>query len=399
MEPHADRGDPAPPREPRGTVERLTPAGRGAVATLRLTGPLVDLDAPPRPFFCAASGLPLGELPLGRIAFGTVGDTPAEEVVVCRVEPHVVELHCHGGDAAVRRIVADLAPRGFVLRDAVWPGTTLFERECHQALSRAQTQLAANLLLAQQAGLLRRALEQVTAAHPDATLAAERLAALWRWRRAGLRLTQPFRVALVGRPNVGKSSLINALVGYERSIVFDAPGTTRDVVTAETALAGWALQLADTAGFRTGAGELETLAMDRARDWLAEADLVLLVLDRSQPLTAEDRELCQSYPQALCLVNKVDLPSAWPGDGELLPTDPRNASSRPAPLAVSAVTGRGMEELQRQILAHLLPEPVTGPVALPFTPRQVAHLERARVALDQPDWDGLRRECGRVVDE
>jgi tRNA modification GTPase len=359
----------------------------------------VDLDAQGRPFFCAASGLPLGELPLGRIAFGTVGDTPAEEVVVCRIEPHVVELHCHGGDAAVRRIVADLAPRGFVLCNAVWPGTTLFERECHQALSRAQTQLAANLLLAQQAGLLRRALEQVTAAHPDATLAAERLEALWRWRRAGLRLTQPFRVALVGRPNVGKSSLINALVGYERSIVFDAPGTTRDVVTAETALAGWALQLADTAGFRTGAGELETLAMDRARDWLAEADLVLLVLDRSQPLTAEDRELCQAYPQAICLVNKVDLPSAWPGDGELFPPDPRNASSRPAPLAVSAVTGRGMEELQRQILAHLLPEPVTGPVALPFTPRQVAHLERARVALDQQDWDGVRRECGRVVDE
>jgi hypothetical protein len=58
-----------------------------------------------------------------------------------------------------------------------------------------------------------------------------------------------------------------------------------------------------------------------------------------------------------------------------------------------------MEELQRQILAHLLPEPVTGPVALPFTPRQVAHLERARVALDQQDWDGVRRECGRVVDE
>jgi tRNA modification GTPase len=359
----------------------------------------VDLDAPPRPFFCAASGLPLGELPLNRIAFGTVGDTPSEDVVVCRIQPDVLELHCHGGEAALGRIVADLAPRGFVLRDAVWPGTTLFERECHEALSRAQTQLAANLILAQQAGLLRRALEQVTAARPDATLAAERLDTLWRWRAAGLRLTQPFRVALVGRPNVGKSSLINGLLGYERSIVFDAPGTTRDVVTAETALAGWAVQLADTAGFRAEAGELETLAMDRARDWLAGADLVLLVLDRSQPLTAEDRELCQAYPQALCLVNKVDLPSAWPGDGDLFPPDPRDPSARPAPLAVSAVTGGGMDDLQRQILTRLLPEPVTGPVALPFTPRQVAHLEQARTALAQGDWDGIRRECARVVGE
>jgi tRNA modification GTPase len=206
-------------------------------------------------------------------------------------------------------------------------------------------------------------------------------------------------VALVGRPNVGKSSLINGLLGYERSIVFDAPGTTRDVVTAETALAGWAVQLADTAGFRAEAGELETLAMDRARDWLAGADLVLLVFDRSQPLTAEDRELCQAYPEALCLVNKVDLPSAWPGDGDLFPPDPRDPSARPAPLAVSAVTGGGMEDLQRQILSRLLPEPVTGPVALPFTPRQVAHLEQARTALAQGDWDGIRRECARVVGE
>jgi len=383
------------PRELRGTVEWLTPAGRGAVATVRLIGPLGTLDAPPRPFFCAASGRPLADLPLGRIAFGTVGRDPAEEVVVCRVQPDVVELHCHGGDAAVRRIVAELARRGFVELPAVWPGATLFDRECCEALARAQTQLAANLLLCQQGGLLRQALLQVAGARPDRSLAAERLAAVWRWRRAGLRLTQPFRVALVGRPNVGKSSLINALVGYERSIVFDAPGTTRDVVTAETALAGWGIQLADTAGFRTAAGELETLAMERARDWLTDADLVLLVLDRSQPLTAEDRELTQAYPEALCLVNKVDLPSAW--SGELWPSDEPGSLVRSAPLMVSAVTGEGMEELQRQIMARLLPAPVTGPVALPFTPRQVMHLEQARLALDEGDWERVERECVRVV--
>lgn len=377
-------------------VERLTPAGRGAVATLRLTGALGTLDLSEEPFFCAASGRPLTELPLGRIAFGTVGREPAEEVVVCRLQPNVVELHCHGGDAAVRRIVADLAVRRFVEHPAMWPGATLFERECVEALARAQTQQGANLLLCQQGGLLRQALDQVVAAFPDLTLAAERLAAIWRWHRAGLRLTQPFRVALVGRPNVGKSSLINALVGYERSIVFDAPGTTRDVVTAETALAGWGVQLADTAGFRSEAGELESLAMERARDWLAEADLVLLVLDRSQPLTAEDRDLSQAYPEALRLVNKVDLPSAW--SGKLWPSDEQGPPVPSAPLAVSAVTGEGMEKLQRQIMARLLPAPVTGPVALPFTPRQVTHLEQARLALDEGDWEGVLRECARVVE-
>lgn len=377
-------------------MERLTPAGRGAVATLQLRGTLGELDGSPQPFFCAASGRPLADLPLGRIAFGTVGRDPAEEVVVCRVEPDQVELHCHGGDAAVRRIVADLARRGFVERPAVWPGATQFERECYEALARAQTQLAANLLLCQQGGLLRQVLEQVVATRPNRSLAIERLGAVWRWRRAGLRLTQPFRVALVGRPNVGKSSLINALVGYERSIVFDAPGTTRDVVTAETALAGWGIQLADTAGFRTEAGELETLAMERARDWLTDADLVLLVLDRSQPLTAEDRELTQAYPEALYLVNKVDLPSAW--SGELGPSDEPGSLVRSAPLMVSAVTGEGMEELQRQIMARLLPAPVTGPVALPFTPRQVTHLEQARLALDEGDWERVERECVRVVE-
>jgi len=382
---------------PLGTVQRLTPAGRGAVATLRLTGPLAELDIPPRPFFCAASGMALSQLPSGRIAFGTVGQDPAEEVVVCRLRTDVMELHCHGGEAALRRIMDDLASRGFLSCDAVWPGTTQFERECHEALALAQTQLAANLVVAQRCGALRHALERVTAAHPDLSLASERLDAVWRWRRAGLRLTRPFRVALVGRPNVGKSSLINALVGYERSIVFDAPGTTRDVVTAETALAGWGLQLADTAGFRTGAGELETLAMERARDWLAEADLVLLVLDRSQPLTDEDRALCHDYPQSLWLANKADLAPAWQVRDPLIHSLEIAGELQPDLLPVSAVSGLGLQELKQQIIERLLPALVSGPVALPFTCRQVSHLDQARASLLQGDWDGLTRECARVV--
>jgi len=389
--PPVDPGEIHSPGPRWGMVERLTPAGRGAVATLRLTGPLAALDAPPRPFFCAASGKPLSSLPIGRIAFGTVGHAPAEEVVVCRLRPEVVELHCHGGEAAVRRISDDLAPRGFHPVKTVWPGETRFEQECHEALSRAQTQLAVNLLLAQQQGALRHALEQVLAVPNDRPLATERLEAVWEWRRAGLRLTQPFRVALVGRPNVGKSSLINSLVGYERSIVFDAPGTTRDVVTAETALAGWGLQLADTAGFRTGAGELEALAMERARDWMTDADLVVLVLDRSQPLTEEDRALCREHPQALCVANKADLSPAWQPAGDSVPAT--------EVIAVSAVTGLGMDELQHRVMARLLPAPVTGPVALPFTPRQVRHLELARAALARGDWEAMTQECHRVTGE
>src|SRR5262249_26206167 len=126
----------------------------------------------------------------------------------------------------------------------------------------------------------------------------------------GLHLAQPWRLVVAGPPNVGKSSLVNALVGFERAIVFDQPGTTRDVVTALTAFSGLPVELCDTAGLRNTDDSLEAAGVARAQEQAAAADLVLLVLDVSQPWMADQRELVDTWPRAIVVLNKADLVDA-----------------------------------------------------------------------------------------
>jgi small GTP-binding protein len=156
---------------------------------------------------------------------------------------------------------------------------------------------------------------------------------------------------------VGKSSLINALVGYQRSIVFDEPGTTRDVVTAETALDGWPIQFIDTAGLRdSDADDLEAAGIALARQQLDAADLRLLVLDTSQPRNADDERLLDEWTDALVIANKCDLPSAWlgPMDVTKLPgcnpegarfDSPGHSPGIPVPPDESAPPGRNSRTL------------------------------------------------------
>ena len=118
---------------------------------------------------------------------------------------------------------------------------------------------------------------------------------------------------LAGRPNAGKSSLLNALVGYERAIVTDVPGTTRDTVEERCRLGGVVLRLIDTAGLRETEDTVERLGVERSRCALAAAELALLVLDGSAPLTVEDEQAMEqaaAAPRVICLVNKSDLPLA-----------------------------------------------------------------------------------------
>jgi tRNA modification GTPase len=181
----------------------------------------------------------------------------------------------------------------------------------------------------------------------------------------GLKLVPGWRVALAGRPNVGKSRLLNALLGYDRAIVAPTPGTTRDVVATGTAFAGWPVELADTAGLRASDDPIESEGVARARAHQREADLVLLVLDRSEPLTEEDRRLIAEHPGALAVANKADLPTAWDFAG----------------LAVSAARGDGVERLADEIGRRLVPDPPPPGSALPFRPRQVRRLELIRDTL------------------
>jgi tRNA modification GTPase len=169
---------------------------------------------------------------------------------------------------------------------------------------------------------------------------------------------------LAGRTNVGKSSLINALVGYRRSIVFDAPGTTRDVVTATTALEGWPVELSDTAGLRASDDPLEAEGVRRARQQMIAADCLLLVFDGGRAWCAEDDALVESWPAAIVVHNKADLA-------------PPAAEARPAGLRTSAITADGIDKLVAAIAARLVPDVPPPGAAVPFTPRQVDSLQRA----------------------
>ena len=350
----------------RLTAAILTPAGRGAVATIRVTGDLTQLDRA-SPLFRAANGRALSEQERRRIAFGAWGRGTTEEIVVSRLTDQTLEIHCHGGDAAVRRILSDLQQCG--CSEVSWQqqavnGVDCFDAECLDALTRATTGRTAEILLEQSLGLLREAflpLDSLT-----------QIESLLSWANFGLHLTQPWNVVLTGRPNVGKSSLVNRLLGYERAIVFDQPGTTRDAVTADTAFEGWPVQLVDTAGQRDSTDELEAAGIALARQRLAAADLQIVLIDGSEPPCDDDEQLLTEWPDALVVAHKSDLPSRWSDfDWKRLPQQV---------VRVSSATGAGIIDLQRQLIERLIPHVPPVGTAVPVTARQITALRAARTA-------------------
>ncbi|MFM9960303.1 MAG: GTPase [Planctomycetaceae bacterium] len=358
------------------TAAVWTPSGRGAVATIGVRGDINILSEQLTNFFRAASGRSLHEMADQQIHFGRWGRDPAEDVVICRTGPAACEIHCHGGDAAVRRILTDLKSLGCEVVDwqsqcrrqtlrgsEAWEPSE-FDHEYADALSRATTLRAAGWI-ASQAGRMERTLEEITAliASEQKSQATARANEILRWASFGRHLTQPWEVVLAGRPNVGKSSLINALVGFERSIVFDEPGTTRDVVTAETALDGWAIRLSDTAGQRGSSNDLEAAGIARAREAFAMADARLLLIDISEPPQPDDQRLLSEWPDALIVAHKADLPDTW---GESLP---RNA------IRVSSLQRSGLRELIEAIISQLIPELPTAETVIPLTERHRRELQ------------------------
>jgi tRNA modification GTPase len=388
-------------------VSVLTPPGRGAIAVVVGAGPraIAAADAA----FRAANGRPLGQQALGRIVFGHWhgGGEHSEEMLVCRLDADRFELHCHGGVAAAARIVEALVAGG--CREVPWQqwnagaAPNLVAVEAEEALAAATTRRAAAILLDQHQGALadaaRRAGEHLAR---GATAAAHAmLAEVLRWAPVGLRLAEPWRVALAGRPNVGKSSLMNALVGYRRAIVFDQPGTTRDVLTAQTAVDGWPVELADMAGLRESGDALEAEGVARAAAQLARADLVAWVVDAATLASAEaarrlaDEELASAatdigaaVPRSrpIVVLNKIDLA-------------PRQALAAAGDDCVltSAITGEGLDELLAAMAARLVPAAPPPGAAVPFTRRQVDHLERAAALAERGAADAARAELARLV--
>jgi tRNA modification GTPase len=366
----------------------LTAEGRGAIAVVRVWGPGA-LEAADR-VFRPNAGPTLARTRPGRLRVGRVGAGPGDEVVAVHVgDPPEVEIQGHGGALATRLVLDALAGAGVVVVPAgQWlahAASNRIEAEALADLARAPTLRTAEILLEQAQGALggelTRLAAEIRSGDGSAAVGVRRLLARG---RVGLRLVAGWRVALAGRPNVGKSCLLNALAGYERAIVAPTPGTTRDLVGFRTAFGGWPAEVTDTAGLRPSADPIEAAGVALAVEHQRSADLVLLVLDRSEPLEVGDEALLATYPEALVVANKADRPAAWSEAG-------------PGWLGVSALRGDGIDALIGGIERRLVPEPPEPGAGVPFRAVQVRALERAARLLDRGQPDRAARLLERLA--
>jgi tRNA modification GTPase len=317
----------------------------------------------------------------------------------------VVELSAHGSPVVLRGIVtaaidggARLAEPGeFTLRAFLNGRIDLMQAEAVADLIDAVTPLQARAAFDQLQGTLTRAIGEIDAAlfnlmarleasvdfpeegyhfaDPCALvgsidLLTARTASLLADARRGRLVREGLQIAIVGKPNVGKSSLFNALVGASRAIVTDVPGTTRDLVTEVVDFDGVRVTLVDTAGLRATRDVVEVEGVERARRAQGVSDLILLVLDRSQPLDDADREVVSQTEEyrRLIVANKADRPPAW-----------KSAGAEEAQ-AVSATTGVGLDALRERIAEALDIEPLTDRPEITNV-RHIALVERAHAAL------------------
>jgi tRNA modification GTPase len=342
-----------------------------------------------------------------------------DEVVVTYFgKPHsyttddVIEISAHGSPVVLRHIVelciaagARLAEPGeFTMRAFLNGRIDLTQAEAVRDLIDSQTLYQAKIAAQQLEGALSKRLQPVkhklveliavleagidfaeddVSVLPDPAILEriagvrrplEQLAASFAY---GKIVHQGLTLAIVGRPNVGKSSLFNRLVERERAIVTATPGTTRDLVSETVAIGGIPVQLVDTAGIRQALDEAESIGIRKSMEALADADLVLVVIDASQPAAREDTELLREVQNrpAIVVGNKSDLASSG---GQWSVASGQNATVR-----ASALTGEGIAELRTEILRHIGGE--TGAQAEAGFLTNVRHqglVENSLVALD-----------------
>lgn len=363
-----------------------TPLGEGGIGIVRLSGPKAEAIA--RQLFHPRR--PVKKWHSHRLYLGHIRDSQGQvidEVLLALMRaPHsytredVVEINCHSGYLVLRRILEEALVRGarlarpgeFTLRAFLSGRLDLTQAEAVLEVIQARTQAGLRVAAAHlQGGLgqqvrkireeLINLLAQVEAAldfpeeaqelEPDAiksglALPRHLLGQLCDTYREGRLLREGLAVVIAGRPNVGKSSLLNRLLAADRAIVTEIPGTTRDVIEESLAIQGIPVRLSDTAGLREAAGDrVEELGMARTKDRLEQADVVLYLVDGSQPLAPEDRRLLKELTgrAGLAVINKADLPQ------RLSEKELEEATTFPR-LRISALTGQGLEDLKQAIV-------------------------------------------------
>jgi tRNA modification GTPase len=392
-----------------------TPPGEGGVAIVRLSGP--DAERIAREIFFRSGGkngaLRSHTLHRGSIRSPKSGALVDECLAVLMRKPRsytgedVVELHCHGGQLVTRRVLELALARGarqaepgeFTQRAFLNGRVDLAQAEAVLDLTRARTETGMRLALEQMHGglskwvaTLREELLDILAEVEAAIDFSEEeidhlpqqklisnieslknriagIVASYEWGRLH---REGARVCIAGRPNVGKSSLLNALLGAERVIVTPLPGTTRDVIEESVNLGGLAVALWDTAGIRETDNPIERAGIDFTRKHLDAADAILVVLDSSEPHTAEDESLMRAVrgKKGLLVLNKNDLPErldrSWLAE----------AAPDKAIVSVSAKSGVGLDELKATLRELLLAAPAEPEIVLTNV-RHKAALERS----------------------
>lgn len=400
-----------------------TPLGQGAIGIVRLSGPEAFSIA--RSLFRpkgSSSRLPFNSHHLYYGHICDEGGRVVDEVLVSFMEgPHsytredVVEINCHGGSVALRMVLelamkqgARLAQPGEFTKRAFMNGRIdLVQAEAVAEMIQARTNSALRAIASQLTGdfskkihALKESLFHLWAPleasidFPDEDIdlpsqeelfqnmqeAIKEIDELLRRSEAGILIREGLKVVLVGRPNVGKSSLFNALLGSPRAIVTPVPGTTRDVIEEAMEVDGIPIRLFDTAGMREVHDPVEEQGLLFTRRYIEMCQIILLVLDASQPLADEDRELFTHVngKSLIIVANKSDLPMGMSFEEVSHLIQDR----RPPVLMASALLGSGLEELKRVMVKEALNgQALQEEGALMANARQKEALMAAREAL------------------
>ncbi len=392
-----------------------TGAQISAIGIVRLSGPetVAIIDK----VFVPLRGKPMSERADRSLVYGSLVDRSGDllDLCLCTVSraPHsytgedTAELQCHGSPTVLRAALDELfalgarqaGPGEFTKRAFLNGCLDLSSAEAVVDLIDAETVESAKNAAGQLNGAIFTKIEAIYASltdmsshfhavldYPDEDIEDFRLAdyretlekaeaqlqALLATFERGKVLNAGLPAVILGRPNAGKSSLLNALLGYDRAIVTSVPGTTRDTIEEKLRIGRLTLRLVDTAGIRETEDEVERLGVQRSRDAAERAQLVLAVIDGSEALTEEDEAVlraAESAPRALVLLSKSDLPRAAAVPETRLPV-----------LSVSAVSGEGLEALQEAIEA-LYPLPAVPAGEILTNARHADAVGRALISL------------------
>jgi tRNA modification GTPase len=372
-------------------VAAATPPGRGAVAIVRLSGPrAIEIAQKLWHTRRASSQIIARQLQLGDIRDPRNGKMLDRAMCVLMPAPrsltgeNIAELHCHGGIYLVGKIVALAAAEGARIAE---PGEFSRRAFLNGRIDLTEAEAVADLIDARDASALRQSLahlagalaarvhslrEHVIAirAHLEAEIdfsdqeidlpsrqaiaadvmtLSENVSVLYQSFTRGRLIREGVRAAIIGKPNVGKSSILNLLLGVERAIVTAVPGTTRDLIEESVDLGDYSLVLIDTAGIRESPEEVERIGIERARAAAEQADLLIAVFDSSRSFDAEDAaviELVQGR-RGIALLNKHDLPQCIGAD------DLRSRGLLLQVVNFCAVTGDGLTQCRETLVREI----------------------------------------------